>query len=234
MQEVVLGMIEKVSDTITTVSINNDTYCKISWALKIIAQIIEIVLGGILLATDIAPNLKNDFNLENPEDYEDAAIAYIVFFALEIILDIMLWTFVVLSGGHEGCAVVSVLLSVLFEMPIMICGLYLMRYKGTIDWDQQMFELIFQIWYIVNIMLQITVGFAEEVCYWGVFILGPLSYVIACLPYAFVIIPKSGWHWYKSISEYYDNSRDFIHGKFNSTHTQNMLDVLICLHEEIW
>ncbi|KXJ18036.1 uncharacterized protein LOC114574509 [Exaiptasia diaphana] len=131
---------------------------------------------------------------------------------------------------HDACVVVSVVLSIFFEMPIMICGVYLMRYKGTIDWDQQFFELMFQIWYIVNLMIQITFGFADKVYYWkcwGVVFVAPLSYVIACLPYAFVIIPMSGWHWFETLSGYYNNSQNFIHGTFNSTDTHNMLEFLI-------
>ncbi|XP_028513077.1 uncharacterized protein LOC114574506 [Exaiptasia diaphana] len=132
---------------------------------------------------------------------------------------------------HDACVVVSVVLSIFFEMPIMICGLYLMRYKGTIDWDQQFFELMFQIWYIVNLMLQITFGVADMVYHWKFWVVvfvAPLSYVIACLPYAFVIIPMSGWHWgFGMLDGYFKNRQKYVHGTFNSTGTHNMLDFLI-------
>ncbi|KAK3734507.1 hypothetical protein QZH41_007796 [Actinostola sp. cb2023] len=202
----------------------------IAWSLKIIAQIIEIVLGGILLGTDIAPNLrkhslKEDF--ENPDGYRVAAYAYIAFFTLEMIMDMTYWTFAVCTGGKKTSPIVSLLLSVFCELPIMMCGIYLMKTKGTINWDEETFDLVFQTWYIVNIMLQITADFAKKVNVLGVILVLPLSYLVACILYAFVTIAMSGWHWFMPVSEYLENNRKFVHGTFSSKHSQNMLDFLI-------
>ncbi|KAK3735267.1 hypothetical protein QZH41_001046 [Actinostola sp. cb2023] len=227
----VLGAIVMAIGVLLNIKINNPTYRYIAWTLKIIAQIIEIVLGGILLGTDIAPNLRKSRSvpdyLNDPAGYRDAAYAYIAFFTLETIVDISYWTFAVCTGCKKTSAAVTLLMSVVCDMPIMMCGIYLMKAKGTINWDEQKFDLVFQIWYIVNIMLQITADLAEKVKFWGVIIVLPLSYLVACLPYACVTIAMSGWHWFIPVSDYLDNNHSFVQGTFNSTHSRNMLNFLI-------
>ncbi|KXJ18027.1 hypothetical protein AC249_AIPGENE21471 [Exaiptasia diaphana] len=205
MLQVDLGVIGKIF----VVPIENRTYHRrFVWASK---NIVEIVLEGIVLGKDIAPNLqkirKDSLGqFTDASIYEDTAIAFIVFFALQIILDLMVWTFVVWTNGYDTSVAISVLLSVVSDMPIIICGVCLMKYNGIIDWrNQPMFELIFQRWFIFNIMLQITAGYAKKVR----FILGPLSYLVACLPYAFVIISMSA-EWYFCIQVFSARkSRDF-------------------------
>ena len=203
--------------------IDNPTYRYVAWTLKIISQIIEIVLGGILLGTDIVPNLLKS----SVPVCRDAAHVYIVFFTLETIVDISYWIYAVCTGCKKTSVVVTLLMSVVCDMPIMMCGIFLMRAKGTINWDEQNFNLVFQIWYILNIMLQITVDLAETVKFWGVIIVLPLSYLVACLPYACVTIAMSGWHWFIPVSDYLDNNHSFVQGTFTSTHSQNMLNFLI-------
>lgn len=231
MLEEVLGVFGKIFEFMTSVQIGSKSFLPIAWMCKIVSQIIEIVLGAIILGTDIVPNLLkiaegSSAQLEDRESYKKAAHAYIAFFVLEIMLDVAILVWLLYKHPKTISLAYSALYSVFFDMPIMVCGVCLMRAKGTIDWDKETFELLFQIWYIANIMLQITIGSAEKARYFTI-IVAPVSYLIACLPYAFVIIPISGWQWFPSPSAYFEDSQKFVHGTFTSSQTNNMFDFLI-------
>lgn len=142
-----------------------------------------------------------------------------------------LWAALFIKGPKKCSLSVTVLYAIIFEMPIMICGLSLMRAEGNINWDEHIFDVLFQIWYIVNVMLQIIIGCAEnftkKVEYLAVILITPLSYLLICLPYAFVIIPIAGWGFFGGFSDYLEESHSIVHGTFNSTHTHSMFDFLV-------
>lgn len=230
--------------TILAVPVDNAKYQYFAWTLKVIAQIIESVFAAIFLGTEIVQNLRDiddlsllrqhssNNNFANREGYRDAANVFIVLFNLEITWNIVLWAVLFVRGPQKYSAAASALFAIVFEATLVMCGLYLLKAKGNIDLEKQTLCMIFQIWFFVNIILQIVTGYAEKVAkkvhYLAVIFIIPLAYIIACLAYAFVIIPIAGWNMFRSFSDIIEYSyRDFVHETFNSTHTPNIFEFLI-------
>ena len=88
-------------------------------------------------------------------------------------------------------------------MPLMVSEMLILKAGGVIDWDEQKYDLVLQVCFLVNVFLQVYCdigkacdwfkGLGEYAFFSHLFVLG-LDFLVVCLLYAPVMWALVGFH----------------------------------------